>query len=189
MLAVDPRRGTVLADRPEDGTWNEWLTNLHGELLWGGKFVQPWPTFPAEKWDTVPLSDASHASMNHTAREEVPWTLELAPLPASGSQAGVQLLPEGTPVVFETVVAAARALGFDARVQVSAPEGDTGVWTLSRDSMSYDSTEPTAGRSGRPGIASRPASRPRLWSAQRHQGRGQTWHAPSSSRNTADPRS
>lgn len=228
MLAVDPYRGTVLADRPEDGTWNDWLTNLHGELLWGGnggwgdllieiaaslavlmvatglylawprggsglramlvpslaakgrafwkslhlttgtwmslvlaffllsglawagiwggKFVQPWSTFPAEKWDNVPLSDATHASMNHTAREEVPWTLELAPLPASGSQAGAQILPEGTPVVFETVVAAARALGFDARVQVSAPEGETGVWTLSRDSMSYDSTEPTADR-------------------------------------------
>lgn len=228
MIAVNPYTSEVLSSRPEAGTWNEWLTNLHGELLiggnggigdflveiaaslgvlmvatglflvwprngkgwtevlvpdlaargrafwkslhqslgtwtavvlaffllsglawagiWGGKFVQPWSTFPAEKWDAVPLSDATHASMNHTAREEVPWTLELAPLPESGSQAGMQILPEGTPVVFETVVAAARALGFAARVQVTAPVGETGVWTLSRDSMSYDSTDPTDDR-------------------------------------------
>lgn len=228
MIAVNPYTGAILSSRPEAGTWNEWLTNLHGELLiggnggigdflvevaaslgvlmvatglflvwprngkgwrdalvpnlaargrsfwkslhqslgtwtalvlaffllsglawagiWGGKFVQPWSTFPAEKWDAVPLSDATHASMNHTAREEVPWTLELAPLPESGSQAGMQLLPEGTPVVFETVVAAARALGFAARVQVTAPADETGVWSLSRDSMSYDSSDPTADR-------------------------------------------
>ncbi|TKD21382.1 PepSY domain-containing protein [Rhodobacter capsulatus] len=228
MLAVDPYSGAVLSDRPEAGTWNDWLTNLHGELLWGGnggpgdtlveiaaslavmmlasglylawprqsqgwravlvpdltargrsfwkslhvttgvwvalflafflltgmswtgvwggRIVQPWSSFPAAKWDAVPLSDATHAAMNHTAQEEVPWVLELVPLPASGSQAGVQLLPPGTPVTFETVMAGARALGFDARVQVSAPADATGVWTLSRDSQSYDSPNPTSDR-------------------------------------------
>ncbi|WP_444459883.1 PepSY-associated TM helix domain-containing protein [Rhodobacter capsulatus] len=170
MLAVDPYSGAVVSDRPEAGTWNDWLTNLHGELLWGGnggpgdtlveiaaslavmmlasglylawprqgkgwravlvpdltargrsfwkslhvttgvwvalflafflltgmswtgvwggRIVQPWSSFPAAKWDAVPLSDATHAAMNHTAQEEVPWVLELVPLPASGSQAG-----------------------------------------------------------------------------------------------------
>jgi len=228
MLAIDPYSGAVMADRPEAGTWNEWLTNLHGEILWGGnggpgdalieiaaslgmvmlvtglylswprggaswrsvfvpdlaargrkfwkslhlttgvwmslmlvfflltglswagiwggKLVQPWSSFPAAKWDAVPLSDETHAAMNHTAREEVPWTLELTPLPESGSQTGVQLLPHGTPVTFETVMAGARALGFDARVQVSAPADGKGVWTLSRDSMSYDSPVPTDDR-------------------------------------------
>lgn len=227
MLAVDPYTGAVLSDRPKDGTWNEWLTDLHGTLflgpdggigdflieaaaslglllivtgvyliwprngarlsavlvpnlrakgrgfwkslhqsvglwsavillsflisglawagIWGGKFVQAWSTFPAEKWG-APLSDKTHASLNDTALKEVPWTLELAPLPESGSQTGVQLLPPGTPVTFETAVAGARALGFDARVQVTAPADDTGVWTLSRDSMSYDSQDPTADR-------------------------------------------
>ncbi|TKD22682.1 PepSY domain-containing protein [Rhodobacter capsulatus] len=228
MLAVDPYSGAVLADRTEAGTWNDWLTHLHGELLWGdnggpgdalieiaaslgmvmlvsglylswprngtpwravflpdlrargrkfwkslhlttgvwvslllvfflltglswagiwgGKLVQPWSSFPAAKWEAVPLSDETHAAMNHTAREEVPWTLELTPMPRSGSQAGAQLLPHGTPVTFETVMAGARALGFAARVQVSAPADGTGVWTLSRDSMSYDSPDPTADR-------------------------------------------
>lgn len=228
MIAMNPYTAEILREGPEAGTWNEWLTNLHGEVLiggngglgdllieiaaslgtlmvatglylawprngkgfgdmliprlgakgrafwkslhtatgswtslvlaffllsglawagiWGGKFVQPWSTFPVEKWDAVPLSDSTHASMNHTAREEVPWVLELTPLPESGSQTGVQLLPEGTPVTFDTVLAGARALGFDARVQITAPADDKGVWSLSRDSMSYDSTDPTADR-------------------------------------------
>lgn len=227
MIAVNPYTGDILNDRPEGGTWNEFATKIHGELLlgsngswgdllieiaaslgllliatgiylawprngvtwrqvfvpdlsakgrgfwkslhlslgswaslylifflisglawagiWGGKFVQPWNSFPAEKWG-APLSDVSHASLNTTGREEVPWVLELTPLPQSGSQVGVELLPAGTPVVLETVVAGARALGFDGRVQVAAPADETGVWTLSRDSMSYDSTNPMADR-------------------------------------------
>ena len=84
--------------------------------------------------------------MNHTATKEVPWPLELAPLPLSGSTVGAQVLPEGTPVVLETVVALGRAIGFDGRFQVTKPADDTGVWTLSQDSMSYDSPKPTADR-------------------------------------------
>lgn len=52
--------------------------------LWGAKFVQAWSTFPAEKWDAVPLSDATHANMNRGAAKEVPWALEQVPLPESG---------------------------------------------------------------------------------------------------------
>ena len=228
MVALDPYTGTVVHQRPEAGTWNDWATDLHGTLLlkgagewwgdllieiavslavmlvvsgfwmawprngegfsamfvpklaargrafwksthrsvgtwigivllgflisglawagiWGGKFVQPWSAFPAEKWG-APLSDQTHASQNHTAVKEVPWVLELTPLPASGSTVGVEILPPGTPVMLETVVTLARAIGFDGRVQVTKPSDPTGVWTLSRDSMSYDSPDPTADR-------------------------------------------
>ena len=107
--------------------------------------MQVWNTFPAEKWG-APLSDVTHASLNATAAKEVPWALELAPLPESGSTVGVQVLPEGTPVVLETVVALARAIGFEGRIQVSAPAEETGVWTISQDSMSYDSADPTSDR-------------------------------------------
>ncbi len=157
MLAIDPYSGRVHQDVPQAGTWNEFATNIHGELLiggnggagdfiieiaaslgvimvitglylwwprngggwreamlfrrgaggramwkslhsvtgfwisvillffllsglawagvWGGKFVQAWSTFP-EKWDNVPLSDQTHAGMNHGAMKEVPWALE-----------------------------------------------------------------------------------------------------------------
>ena len=121
------------------------ISGLSWAGIWGGKFVQPWNTFPAEKWG-APLSDQTHASQNHTGVKEVPWTLELTPLPESGSTVGVEILPPGTPVELETVVALARAIGFDGRVQVTKPADETGVWTLSRDSMSYDSKDPTSDR-------------------------------------------
>lgn len=122
------------------------ISGLSWANIWGGKFVQAWSTFPAEKWDAVPLSDATHASMNHTAKEEVPWALEQTPMPKSGSAAGVAGVPEGQPVTLETVAALARSLGFDGRFQLAVPDDETGVWTISRDSMSWDSTDPTADR-------------------------------------------
>ena len=228
MIAVDPHTGNIVQDVPQAGTWNEFLTNIHGELLvggnngpgdfvvevaaslgvimvvtglylwwprngggfisalvprlslkgrplwrslheslgasisivllffllsglawagvWGGKFVQAWSTFPAEKWDAVPSSDQTHASMNHGALKQVPWTLEQTPLPASGSQAGISGMASGTPIDFENVVAFGRSIGFEGRFQIAAPGDDKGVWTLSQDSMSYDSTNPTADR-------------------------------------------
>lgn len=228
MLALDPYTGTILQDTAKDGTWNEFATNIHGKLLWGGNggpgdtlieiaaslgvllvvtglylwwprgsntlgkalvpqfsakgrlfwkslhsslgawisiillffflsglawaqvwgnnMVQAWSTFPAEKWDAVPLSDKSHASMNSGSVKEVPWTLEQTLMPASGSTAGVTGLPEGIPVNLDSIVALGRAIGFDARFQVAVPGDDTGVWTLSRDSMSYDSSNPFGDR-------------------------------------------
>jgi len=228
MIALNPYTGDVMQDVPQANTWNEFMTNVHGELLiggnggpgdfvveaaaslavimvitglymwwprngrsliqaivpqlsltgrawwkslhesvgawisalllffllsglawagiWGTKMTQAWSTFPAEKWDNVPLSDASHASMNHGSLAEVPWTLEQTLMPASGSNAGIPGLPEGTPVALESIVMLARAIGFDGRFQVAFPGDEKGVWTLSRDSMSYDSVNPTSDR-------------------------------------------
>jgi uncharacterized iron-regulated membrane protein len=228
MLAVNPYDGSILHDRLQGGTWNEFMTNVHGELLiggnggvgdtileaaaslavimvvtglymwwpragrgivtallpsfsfkgralwknlhetvggwmsvvllffllsglawaavWGGKMTQAWSTFPAEKWDAVPLSTKTHASLNQGAREDVPWTLAQTLMPQSGSKAGIPGLPDGTPVVLDSVFLLGRAIGFDGRFQIAFPADDAGVWTLSRDSMSYDSTNPTADR-------------------------------------------
>ncbi len=228
VLAVNPYDGTILRDSPQDNTWNQFMTNIHGKLLiggnggpgdtaieiaaslgvimvitglymwwprngrsfgsalslnfrqkdralwknlhetlgswmsiillfflisglawsfvWGSKMTQAWSTFPAAKWDAVPLSDKTHASMNHGALEEVPWTLAQTLLPKSGSDAGTVVLPEGTPVVLDSVFMLGRAIGLDGRFQIAFPGDDTGVWTLSQDSMSYDSTNPTADR-------------------------------------------
>ncbi len=228
MLAVDPYSGAIRQDVPQANTWNEFMTNIHGELLvggnggpgdfvieiaaslgvimvlsglylwwprgsrtlasalipnlslsgrslwknlhetvggwmsivllffllsglawagiWGSKMTQAWSTFPAEKWDNVPLSDQTHASLNAGAREEVPWTLAQTLMPQSGSNAGVTGLPEGTPVVLDSVYLLGRAAGFDGRFQIAFPADEKGVWTLSQDSMSYDSVNPTADR-------------------------------------------
>ncbi|MFS4583536.1 PepSY-associated TM helix domain-containing protein [Phaeobacter sp. C3_T13_0] len=120
------------------------VSGLSWAGIWGEKMVQAWNQFPAEKWDNVPLSDDTHASMDHT-RREVPWALEQTPMPASGSEAGLSGV-SGPVVNIDSVDTLARQIGFTGRYQLSIPRGDSGVWTLSRDSMSTDSTNPTSDR-------------------------------------------
>jgi uncharacterized iron-regulated membrane protein len=120
------------------------LTGLSWTGVWGGRLVQPWASYPAEKWDNLPLSDATHAAMNHGTVKEVPWGLEQTAMPASGSQAGQAAV--AAPVTIDGVVAYGRALGFEGRFQVNLPMGETGVWTISHDSMSNDGPDPSADR-------------------------------------------
>ena len=54
------------------------VTGLSWAGIWGGKFVQPWGSFPADKWDAVPKSDATHAALATPGLKEVPWGLELS---------------------------------------------------------------------------------------------------------------
>lgn len=119
------------------------LSGLSWAGIWGSKMVQAWNTFPAEKWD-APLSDKTHAEMNHGASPEVPWNLEQTPLPASGSLAGTEAIA-GEPTL-DSVAAFAGSLGFDGRFQVALPKDDGGVWTISHDSMSNDGPDPAADR-------------------------------------------
>jgi len=114
--------------------------------IWGRELVQAWSTFPAAKWDNVPLSDKTHASMNHGAMKEVPWALEQTPLPASGSNAGAAGLPMGTPVNLDTVAAFARSIGFSQQFRVNVPRGEDGVYTVSADSMDGDTHDATGDR-------------------------------------------
>ena len=122
------------------------VSGLSWTGVWGAKFTQAWSTFPAAKWDNVPLSDKTHASMNHGALKEVPWTLEQTPLPASGSNAGAVGIPAGTPVNLDTVAAFAKSIGFDEQFRVNLPSGDDGVYTISADSMDADTTNPMGDR-------------------------------------------
>lgn len=121
------------------------VSGLSWAGIWGEKMVQAWSQFPAEKWDNVPLSDDTHASMNHGPKE-VPWALELTPMPASGSDAGQPALEAGAAVSIDSMDALARRIGFDGRYQMNVPASPTGVYTFSRDSMSTDSTDPTSDR-------------------------------------------
>lgn len=119
------------------------LSGLAWAGIWGGKFVQAWSTFPAEKWDNVPLSDQTHASLNHH-RKEVPWALEQTPLPQSGSNVGKNGIHKNTAINIDSMDALARKIGFTGRYQMNLPTSETGVYTISRDSMSTDSTDPLA---------------------------------------------
>lgn len=122
------------------------LSGLAWTGIWGTRIVQAWSTFPAEKWDNVPLSDKTHAAMNHGAEKDVPWALEQTPLPASGTAAGASGLPHGAPVNLDTVAAFARQIGFDGQFRVNLPSGADGVFTISADSMYGDTTDPTGDR-------------------------------------------
>lgn len=169
LYLVWPRNGAglrslLLPDLRAKG--RTWWKSLHGVLgfwislalvfflisglawtgIWGERYVQAWATFPAAKWDNVPLSDKRHKDMNMTADDTVPWGLEQAQMPASGSDAGIVGLPMGTPVSLENIVALGRAIGFQGRFQVAMPADEAGVWTLSQDSNSYDGPDPTADR-------------------------------------------
>ncbi|WP_417782880.1 PepSY-associated TM helix domain-containing protein [Terasakiella pusilla] len=121
------------------------ISGLSWAGIWGEKLVQAWNSYPAERWDNVPLSDDIHASMNHGPKE-VPWNLEQTPLPASGSEAGHAVLPAQTVIDLESMDQLARQLGFSGRYQMNIPTTKTGVYTISRDSMSTDSDDPTSDR-------------------------------------------
>ena len=108
--------------------------------IWGTRIVQAWSTLPAVKLEAIPLSDKTHAAMNHADMKEVPWALEQAPMPASGSHAGMHGLPEGSPVDLDTVAAFARSIGFDGQFRINVPQEETGVYTVSADSMDGDTT-------------------------------------------------
>ncbi|MTI03194.1 MULTISPECIES: PepSY domain-containing protein [Alphaproteobacteria] len=118
------------------------ISGLSWAGVWGGMIVQPWSSFPAEKWDNVPLSDDIHASMNHGHQNDVPWALEQTPMPASGSDAGIDGIAQGVPIDIDALVQLGTSLGMQGRFRVAYPGGENGVWTLNRDSMSSDSTDP-----------------------------------------------
>ena len=95
----------------------------------------------------MPLSDKTYAdNLNYGDIKNVPWTLEQAKMPLSGSDAGTKGIAEGQPVNIDTVVAFARAIGFDGRFQLAFPRSADGVWTISRDTMSNDSANPLSDR-------------------------------------------
>ena len=142
--------------------------------VWGERMVQAWSQFPAGKWGVAPVpvstDHSQHAGMNETApaphvhgavsteapthgsalnassAKEVPWVLELTPMPMSGTVAGKEGIAPNIPIMIDTVDRFAREIGFVGRYQLNLPQGSTGVWTLSQDSMSYDMKSPTADR-------------------------------------------
>jgi uncharacterized iron-regulated membrane protein len=111
------------------------ISGLAWAGVWGGKFVQPWSSFPAEKWDAVPLSTQTHNTLNHGVEEEVPWNLELTHLPLSTEQ------PESSGVVnVDRIVELAYAEGF-TRFKLNFPKDEQSVYTVSANTMSGDITD------------------------------------------------
>tara|TARA_R110002050_G_scaffold681_4_gene4926 strand:- start:1435 stop:2847 length:1413 start_codon:yes stop_codon:yes gene_type:complete len=120
------------------------LSGMSWTGVWGGKLVQAWSTFPAEKWDNIPLSDETHASLNYGPSGGMPWAIEETPLPASGSKLGVNGTLPNEAVNINSIERLAQRIGFEGRYRVSFPKGNTGVWTINQDTMNSDAKNPFA---------------------------------------------
>ena len=155
---------------PKAGKGRSWWRDLHGAFgtwvslilllfclsgiawagIWGGKMVQSWSQFPAGKWGVEPNPVSTlptHGDvLNDGKTKEAPWILELTPMPVSGTTKSENGISPSEPMTLETVDRFAREIGFKGRYQLNLPKGETGVWTLSQDSMSYDMVSPTADR-------------------------------------------
>lgn len=95
----------------------------------------------------TPTPTATHGRVLNTgSTKEVPWVLELTPMPLSGSTKGENGIAPNIPIMIDKVDRFAREIGFAGRYQLNLPQGETGVWTISQDSMSYDMKSPTADR-------------------------------------------
>lgn len=170
------RQATPAQESSRRGFWRRWhlLTGLYSALLlcffllsglawtniWGGKFVQAWSSFPAEKWGPLSLSGVNHAAMNHGAAKEVPWGLEQTPLPASTAhaqhaghvghvdhvghaQAANHDDQDARAVMnLDTVDALARDIGFGPRYRINLPRDADGVYTISTTTMTGDADVP-----------------------------------------------
>lgn len=124
------------------------LSGLAWAGIWGGKFVQPWSSFPAQKWDDVPLSTLTHQDLNHGSEEEMPWNLEQTPLPASHDHSNMADSEHHTMtenIGIDAMVSKARELGF-THYKLNFPRSETGVFTLSANTMSGDIIDPTQDR-------------------------------------------
>ncbi len=111
--------------------------------VWGTKLVQAWSSFPGDKWEMQSEVPAvPHSSLNHLNLEEVPWVLEQTPLPTSAVPSGSGEVVAPT---IDTVVAYASQVGF-THYRVNLPSGESGVWTVSADTMSGDIQNPLEDR-------------------------------------------
>lgn len=138
--------------------WRRWhlLTGIYGAVglcfflvsglawtnVWGGRFVQAWSTFPAERWGPVSLGDETHSAMNHGAGKDVPWGLEQTPLPASAPGHAHAQTRTVAPIALDAVDELARDIGFGPRYRINLPVRADGVYTISSDSMNGDIERP-----------------------------------------------
>lgn len=125
------------------------LSGLAWAGFWGGKMVQAWSSFPAQKWDEVPLSNLTHKDLNHGSEEELPWNLEQTPVPASHDHANMGHEAMETNRSFASqidhIVRQGEQLGF-TDYRLNLPRSETGVFTFTANTMSGDITNPTQDR-------------------------------------------
>ncbi|WP_339384620.1 PepSY-associated TM helix domain-containing protein [Oscillatoria sp. FACHB-1407] len=118
------------------------LTGLPWTGFWGDTFAQVWGRFPAQMWDDIPQSTVLTGSLNQRG-QVVPWAVQQLPMPQStasehSNHAGhsnasspTQESVVGTLVNLNSIIALAQAKGAPPGFNVTLPEGETGVYTVS----------------------------------------------------------
>jgi uncharacterized iron-regulated membrane protein len=117
------------------------LTGLPWSGFWGETFAQVWNRFPAGMWDDVPQSTVLTGSLNQSGNQTVPWAVEQLPMPKSGLRhqhgshvESTAIATEGSSpssIDLDSVIALAQAMGAPVGFNVSFPENETDVYTVS----------------------------------------------------------
>ena len=140
------------------------LSGLSWTGIWGAKIVQAWNTFPTHYvWGARPSSESpephTHADLNHGSEEEMPWNLELTPVPESSAKAHdhakmlqgdvhskhTSAVAMKNAVSIDSIVDLASNLGF-SQYRVFLPQSESGVYTITANSMAGDITDPANDR-------------------------------------------
>ncbi|WP_373563688.1 PepSY-associated TM helix domain-containing protein [Vibrio sp. Y2-5] len=124
------------------------ISGLSWTGIWGKSLVQAWNTFPTYyTWGEKPESTLTHASLNHGNEEEMPWNLELAPMPESKAAHDHSAMDMEMPemshgaISVDKIVTKAKELGF-TQYRIYFPKGEKGVYTVAANTMAGDITDP-----------------------------------------------
>ncbi|GAM74744.1 iron-regulated membrane protein [Vibrio ishigakensis] len=131
------------------------ISGLAWTGIWGAKLVQAWNTFPTYyAYGAKPESELTHASLNHGAEEEMPWNLEQTPMPHSEdkeahdhSKMGHEQAQSNSSysIDIDQLIARANQMGFE-QYSLFFPKSETGVFTVSANSMAGQVTDPRQDR-------------------------------------------
>ena len=147
------------------------ISGLSWTGLWGAKIVQAWNSFPSHYvWGEKPASSTrqslTHADLNHASEEEMPWNLELTPVPESSQKPHdhskmlhnemLQKSSQAEPFLasadinmnnigINKVIELASSLGFK-QYRIFFPKTETGVFTITANSMAGDIIDPSNDR-------------------------------------------
>ncbi len=126
------------------------LSGLAWTNIWGGKLVQAWGTFPAERFapqttnaqqtNTAHSAHTTHQSLNNSSVKEVPWGLEQTPLPVVSHIHHEHR--HHAMISVDTVAQQATQSGFSERYRIHFPKNKNGIFTVSASTMTGDARTP-----------------------------------------------
>ncbi len=132
------------------------ITGMSWTGIWGAKLVQPYNSFPAEESAGFWQSSAeetpavkTHADLNTETLNEVPWNLELTPMPVSELSGN-----GGRSITLDQVFSTAHGLGFkqtqegafSQSFRIALPRDELGVYSIMSVTMYGDINNPLGDR-------------------------------------------